>query len=149
MYGGRMEAITDLTSKYQHLTKEQILDIVARQQTQISEQQTQISDQQTQISDQRKTITEQTDEMNILRSELAEALRRIFARSCERRDENGHPGQGTLFDESESESADPGKLKDEEDSSTKVEGHMRKRGKRKPLPEDLPRDQDSTYISIL
>ena len=57
------------------------------------------------------------------------AQQKTFGASSE-----GHPGQGQLFDEAESELAEP------LPEASVIESHTRNKPKRKPLPADLPRE---------
>jgi transposase len=79
-----------------------------------------------------------SDEVSWLHEQIAELKRAKFGKKSERWESQE---QGRFFDEAEVESKKP----DEDDDETpptesEVTGHTRKRGKRKPLPEKLPRE---------
>ena len=82
-----------------------------------------------------------SDEVTWLHEQIAELKRARFGSKSERWESSE---QGCLFNEAEVESKKPDN--DEEDdgqsvaAETPVAGHTRKRGKRKPLPENLPRE---------
>ena len=74
-------------------------------------------------------IAELKQEKQQLLEQFRLAQQKAFGASSE-----GHPGQGQLFDEAESEE------QAEESEPSTVEGHTRNKPKRKPLPADLPRE---------
>jgi transposase len=79
------------------------------------------------------------DENTWLREQIAELKRARFGTKSERWESQE---QGCLFNEAEVEAKKPDEDEDGEASTSEsdVAGHKRKRGKRKPLPENLPRE---------
>ena len=77
------------------------------------------------------------DENTWLREQLAELKRARFGKKSERWES---PEQGCLFNEAEVESKKPDEDGEASPPESEVAGHKRKRGKRKPLPESLPRE---------
>ena len=75
-------------------------------------------------------IAELKQEKQQLLEQFRLAQQKAFGASSE-----GHPGQGQLFDEAESEDLA------EESKPSRVEAHTRNKPKRKPLPTDLPRER--------
>src|ERR1700722_16189368 len=81
-----------------------------------------------------------SDEVTWLREQLAELKRARFGSKSERWES---PEQGRLFNEAEVESKKPENEDEDNETAaaeTPVAGHTRKRSKRKPLPENLPRE---------
>lgn len=78
------------------------------------------------------------DENAFLREQLLLLKRDKFGKKSERWES---PEQGVLFNEAEVESKKPDAPRaDEDQEPIKVKGHTKKRGHRKPLPENLPRE---------
>lgn len=74
------------------------------------------------------------DENKWLREQLAELKRHRFGKKSERWESE----EQLVFDEAEIESKKPSS--EEDDPDIEVSGHTKKRGKRRPLPEDLARE---------
>lgn len=74
-------------------------------------------------------IAELKQEKQLLLEQFRLAQQKAFGASSE-----GHPGQGQLFDEAESDLAEP------LPEPSVIESHTRNKPKRKPLPADLPRE---------
>lgn len=78
-----------------------------------------------------------SDEVTWLREQLSELKRARFGKKSERWESEE---QGCLFNEAEVESKKPDEDGEASPPESEVAGHKRKRGKRKPLPENLPRE---------
>jgi transposase len=78
-----------------------------------------------------------SDENTWLREQLAELKRARFGTKSERWESQE---QGCLFNEAEVASKKPDDDEETPATESEVAGHKRKRGKRKPLPENLPRE---------
>src|SRR5258708_28633535 len=101
---------------------------------------TDYEDLKVQSSRQEERIKLLSDEVTWLREQLAELKRARFGKKSERWES---PEQGCLFNEAEVESKKPDEGEEDGEASppeSAVAGHKRKRGKRKPLPENLPRE---------
>ena len=101
---------------------------------------TEYEDLKIQSTRQEERIKLLSDEVTWLREQLAELKRARFGSKSERWESTE---QGCLFNEAEVESKKPDNEDEEGEAAapeTSVAGHTRKRGKRKPLPENLPRE---------
>jgi transposase len=90
-----------------------------------------------QTSRQAERIKALSDENRWLREQLSELKRARFGKKSERWET---PEQGCLFNEAEVESKKPDEDEETSPPESEVAGHKRKRGKRKPLPDSLPRE---------
>ena len=90
-----------------------------------------------QTARQTEQIKALADEVTWLREQIAELKRARFGKKSERWES---PEQGCLFNEAEVESKKPDEDGESSRPESEVAGHKRKRGKRKPLPESLPRE---------
>jgi transposase len=79
----------------------------------------------------------------LLRDErIAELVRDAFARTSEKLSRGEQSGEPTLFDEAEYVVREAKSAKPEEEALTMVASHVRRRGKRARLPENLPRIEE-------
>lgn len=92
-----------------------------------------------QVSREQVRVKFLSDENTWLREQIKDLTRNKFGKKSERWETEE---QRRLFDEAEMESKKPDFSGGDEDSipETKVEGHTRKRGHRRPLPESLARE---------
>ena len=102
----------------------------------VAELKTLVATQAQQIAQQ----AQQIDEQNVLNTLLQEELRLLRANRFGPRSETMPAGQGRLFNEAEF-LADEAAAQAAEDETVEVPAHRRKRGGRKPLPENLPRHE--------
>ena len=109
---------------------------INEQSHQINEQSHQINEQSHQINEQSTLIGDQEKEINYLKEQLRLAKMKLFGRSSERFVDPDDP-QYQLFDEMPAEDAEQNDGQD--DDTTEVSKHKRKRGKRSPLPDILER----------
>jgi len=85
-------------------------------------------------------LAQQVDNQNALNTLLEEQIRLLRANTFGPRSEAMPTGQGQLFNEAEF-LADEAAAEAAEEDTIEVPAHRRKRGGRKPLPENLPRQE--------
>lgn len=111
-----------------------MVDVIEQHTDEVSELKVRVAKQVRIIAHQAEQIDEQIAFNNLLREEL----RLLKANKFGPRSEAAPTGQGQLFNEAEFFDTEPPAPADE-DETIEVPAHRRKRGGRKPLPENLPR----------
>ena len=118
---------------------------LAQRDAQLAEFDRRLTDRETQLADREAQITELSETIDKLRRQVAWCERQLFGRKSERYED---PNQSSLFAGhaascGQGEAGAAGEVSDAEAPKVTVPSHERRttrRGKREPIPDDLPRE---------